>query len=311
MDIVRSHAKAGRIPRLAVGPLERKPRHAAVYFPELLEFASNDKLRADIYRLCLAFAEAGLLKPNALNGHVEPLLNAYKALAGKLKSTQKADGIAWMWDESYSELRFDAGLMLDLLAYFPASKVEPSLQEALDFRDPRLKFFAIASLLKLGKQIDAKHIADVASHAEMRNFLFKSLQKHGRSALYPAKFKTQAAFAESDMVNWLTYPTELGRVPDEIELMKVVPIDTGLPGGIYEYCLFRFRTHEPHWAAKDGWMAGVSGPFLRGKEATTQSLGDTFSTFSKWDSKKPDEHVGNIKELMKEWREYHGKRKQN
>jgi hypothetical protein len=35
----------------------------------------------------------------------------------------------------------------------------------------------------------------------------------------------QEAFAESDMVNWLTYPTELGHVPDKIELMQVLTID--------------------------------------------------------------------------------------
>jgi hypothetical protein len=111
------------------------------------------------------------------------------------------------------------------------------------------------------------------------------------------------------MVNWLVYPTELNRVPDEIELMKVVPVDTGLPGGIYDYYLFRFRTKEPHWAAKNGWIAGVSGPFLRGDEPTTDALGDTFSSFAKWDSKTPDEHVGDIRKLMERWREYHLKKK--
>ena len=107
------------------------------------------------------------------------------------------------------------------------------------------------------------------------------------------------------MVNWLVYPTELGRVPDEIELMKVVPIDTGLAGGIYDYYLFRFRTLEPHWAAKNGWIAGVSGPFHRQASPTVHALGHTFSTFTKWEAMHPDDHVGDISELKKSWREYH------
>jgi hypothetical protein len=111
------------------------------------------------------------------------------------------------------------------------------------------------------------------------------------------------------MVNWLVYPTELNRLPDEIELMKVVAVDTGMPGGIYDYYLFRFRTKEPHWAAKDGWMAGVSGPYLRNDQPTMESLGETFSTFTKWEAKTPDEHVGDTRELMKRWREYHSKKK--
>jgi hypothetical protein len=73
--------------------------------------------------------------------------------------------------------------------------------------------------------------------------------------------------------------------------------------GIYDYYLFRFRTKEPHWAAKDGWIAGVSGPYLRKDEPTTEPLGGTFSTFTKWDAKTPEEHVGDIRELMKRWRE--------
>jgi hypothetical protein len=111
------------------------------------------------------------------------------------------------------------------------------------------------------------------------------------------------------MVDWLMYPTELNAVPDEIELMKVVTVDTGLTDGIYDYYLFRFRTHEPHWAAKDGWMAGVSGPYLRKDEPTTESLGDTFSSFTKWDAKTPDEHVGDVQELMDRWRHHSNKQK--
>jgi hypothetical protein len=84
-------------------------------------------------------------------------------------------------------------------------------------------------------------------------------------------------------------------------------VATGLPRGIYDYFLFRFRTHPPHWAAKDGWMAGVSGPFRRSDQPTTEALGETFSSFDPWDSKKPEQHVGNIRDLMKRWREYHGK----
>jgi hypothetical protein len=188
--------------------------------------------------------------------------------------------------------------------------VEEQLREALEYKDPRLKHFALVSLLRLGKPVDKMHVEDVACHAEMRNRLFVTLKQFGKSSLFPDQFRTQKSFAEADMVNWLIYPTELNRVPDEIELMKVVTVDTGLAGGVYDYYLFRFRTKEPHWAAKDGWMAGVSGPYLSKDQPTTEALGDTFSTFTNWDSKTPAEHVGEIQELMERWREYHSKNKQ-
>jgi hypothetical protein len=306
MEVVRQHARAGRISGLVIGPLQKKPRHADVFFPELLSYAPDaPNLAPDIYRLCLAYSDAGLITHDALEPYAGQVIAAYRTLAAKLQPAQQDHGLAWMWDEPYLEWRIDGGLLLDLLGYFPPASVEDDLMRAVEYRDPRLQYFAVVSLLRMGKPVDVERVAQVAAHAEMRKWLYDELHRLGQVALYPEKYRTQAALAESDMVHWLTYPTELGRVPDEIELMKVVPVDTGLPGGIYDYFLFRFRTHEPHWSAKDGWMAGVSGPFRRTDEPTTAALGDTFSTFKKWDSTTPEEQVGNIRELMKRWREYH------
>ena len=56
------------------------------------------------------------------------------------------------------------------------------------------------------------------------------------------------------MVSWLIFRTELARVPDEIELMKVVSVDTPRNGPI-DYYVFRFRTYPPHWQPKtNGWL---------------------------------------------------------
>jgi hypothetical protein len=307
MAVLRAHAKGGRVKRLMATGLERKPRHADVFFPEILRLAAVPDISNDVYRLCLAYCEAGLVKPQVLAPFVPEALARYEKLAERLRPAQQAKGVAWMWEEKYREPRFDAALLLDLLGHCPAEAVAPELRRALNYSDPRLKFFAIASLLRLGKEIPSEEIAAVAAEAETRNWLYQMLLERRQGSLFPKKYLTQAAFAASDMVNWLTYPTELGRVPDEIELMKVVPIDTGLPGGIYDYYLFRFRTHAPHRAAKDGWMAGVSGPFRRQATPSIEALGDTFSAFTKWDAKKPEEHVGQVSELMKKWREYHAK----
>jgi len=309
MTIVRTHAPTGRLPSLITSRLVSKPRHSDIFFPEILKYASNPKLSFEIHRLCLAYCEAKLLSPPKLAPFTDQVLKSYRDLADKLRPAQKDQGIGWMWEDAYQESRGDAALLLDLLGHLPSGRVEKPLREALEYRDPRLKYFALVSLLRLGKSVDVKHVDDVALHAEMRNWLYITLKQLGKSSLFPERLRTQKAFAEADMVNWLVYPTELNRVPDEIELMKVVTVDTGLQDGIYDYYLFRFRTKEPHWAAKDGWIAGVSGPYLRKDQPTTESLGHTFSTFTKWDAKTPDEHVGDTRELMKKWREYHSKNK--
>jgi hypothetical protein len=276
-----------------------------VLFPELLRYAKNVKLARDIYRLCLAYCDAGLLSPATLASFSDQLLDAYRSREPRLRAAQESKGVAWMWDEKYVDDRNEGGVILDLMGYFANDDMDRELWNALTFHDPRLQYFAISSLLRRGKLPDSKAINEVAASAEMRNWLYDRLQKHGKLSLFPKRYRTQAALAESDMVQWLSYPTELGRAPDEIELMKVVPVDTGLRRGIYDYFLFRFRTHEPHWAAQKGWLAGVSGPFRRADSPTTTALGDTFSTFDPWDDKAPEAHVGDHLELMKRWREYH------
>jgi hypothetical protein len=307
LGLIRSHADAGRISELVIGSLERKPRHADVFFPELLRYAKNPKLASDIYRLCLAYCDAGLLSATTLAPFSNQLLGDYRSLAARLRAAQQPQGTSWVWDEKYGDDRSKGEIILDLMGHFANDEMDRELRNALGFRDPRLQYFAISSLLRRGKLADTKSINEVAASPEMRNWMYKKLQERGKLSLYPNRYRSQAALAESDMVQWLTFPTELGRAPDEIGLMKVVPVDTGLPGGVYDYYLFRFRTHEPHWAAKKGWLAGVSGPFKRADSPTTAALGETFSTFDPWDDKNPEKHVGDIRELIERWREYHKK----
>ncbi|MGH9819883.1 MAG: hypothetical protein ACRD43_06910 [Pyrinomonadaceae bacterium] len=66
--------------------------------------------------------------------------------------------------------------------------------------------------------------------------------------------------AEGRLVQWLESPNELGASPDEIEPVKPVPID--FDGKKAFYHVFKFRINEPHWAAGNGWMSGVVGPYV-------------------------------------------------
>ena len=130
-----------------------------------------------------------------------------------------------------------------------------------------------------------------------RNILYDNLARLERSELFPEEFKTQEAFAESDMVNWLVYLTELGKPPDEIQLMKVVEVDTGSEDGVVEFYLFRFRS-AIDGMKDDGWMAGVSGYYKLADKPTTEAHGYTFSAFEKWRDKTPEQHVSDIRSLL-------------
>ncbi len=309
MSILQIYARNGNVPALPTQPLQTKPRNADVFFPGILEYVDIEAFEWDIYLLLLAYLQANLISLDNVSQYSTKILDSYHKYKDKLVAAQRNQGITWMWENEYQGWRNIASVILDVMGYFSSLAVEKELQEALTYNDPRLKFFAVISLLRQGKEVGSNSVREVACAAEMRNFLYDELVKLNQTALYPEEFRTQEAFAESDMVNWLVFPTELAQVPDEIELMKIVSIDTQTPDGIIDYYVFRFRTSPPHWAAKDGWMAGVAGPFLRKDAPSTVSYGETFSTFESWGSKAPEEHVGNIQDIIEKWRGYHNANK--
>jgi hypothetical protein len=122
-----------------------------------------------------------------------------------------------------------------------------------------------------------------------RKVLFGTLDAAKRTDLFPAQHLTWESMAEADLVAWLCHPNELGCPPDGLELVARVPApDSGRGDSIY--FLFRYRTVEPHWAAKDGWLAGVAGPYPIGAPPVPQGRG-TFSRFEAIDSRTAESHV--------------------
>ena len=281
---------------LPLGPLSAEPRFPDILFPDLFGYLDEPQHTEAIWNVTLRFCEEGLLQATDLRGVCGKLVADYRALKRALFSAQRCDGLAWMWAESYTSLRFKASLLLDLMGWVRSDAVITELVEALAFTDPRLKTFAMLSLICHDRVPRFHHRVAAVQSAETRNLLHDRLSAAGREDLFPVEYATQDAFAESDLVAWLVFPTELARAPDQIELMQIQPFksDDDPDGGDNEIYLFRFRVHEPHWAAEKGWMAGIAGPFPRHGPPTTEGLGATFSRFEPWDSQSPEEHLESI-----------------
>jgi hypothetical protein len=205
-----------------------------------------------------------------------------------------------IWDDGdYQNARFKAGIIADLLGYFNDEGVKDELENYLSLRDNKLVMFASISLIKMGNEIKPELIERIAADSECRQWVFNNLNSLKKPELFPDKYKTQKALAESDMVNWLIFPTELARKPDSIELMKIIEVDSKSNDGIVEFYLFRFKSNHEPWL-NEGWLTGVSGYYRKNDEPTTSSYGYTFSSFEKWDSKTPDEHLRDIQDLIQE-----------
>ena len=271
--------------------LANAPHQVDAVFPAVLPLASHPRLADDVLATTLAYCRARQLDAAKLAGHTAPLLAAYHAEHDWLAGHPGHD----VWADDYAKHRRNAARLLESFACLPPADVDDLLAGALALDDPKLVSAAAVSLLDHGRSVPADAFARGAASPEVRAALYDALARRKQLALFPAQYATQDALAESAMVRWLAVPTELGRAPDAIERMKTIAVDT--PEGPAELYLFRFRTNAPHWAAGDGWIAGIAGPFPRGDRPTTHAPG-TFSDFERWDSREADEHVALLRARM-------------
>jgi hypothetical protein len=111
-----------------------------------------------------------------------------------------------------------------------------------------------------GEVVPESEVLGLAQDSSFRHLLFSALASCHRADLFPAAYLTFEKGAESSLVNWLEFPTELGTSPDEIEFLGKVSL---AESGDLDYYVFRYRMVRRHWATRIGWMMGVSGPYTR------------------------------------------------
>ena len=143
--------------------------------------------------------------------------------------------------------------------------------------------------LEKGEYIDPSFVLPFANDILSRNDAFQLLKGKGKEGLFPEELCTIERGAESVLANWLEFPTELNCRPDEMQYVKRVSIDFDDVNKVY-YHVFQFKTYEPHWAAKNGWMLGVTGPYFDDSKPYDHSS-STFSRLSEANVVSADEEA--------------------
>jgi hypothetical protein len=135
-------------------------------------------------------------------------------------------------------------------------------------------------LLEAKRFVPDHLIEKYARPVSTRFDLFDALHQNGLADRFPTELNSFEKAGESILATWLEFPTELGALPDEIAFLERFQIDyDGLANWVY-YDVFRFRVNAPHWAAKDGWMLGVVGPYFDESKPYIQA-NSTFSRLNK------------------------------
>ncbi|MFG0243016.1 MAG: hypothetical protein ACF8R9_09540 [Phycisphaerales bacterium JB054] len=285
------------------GPPAASAEIAACIFPAVLDATGEAGLRFQMYAMLLEFFEAGLLGREVVASHEGLFVRQLEEALGEVREHQRENvpgRLNWKYEGPYAEVRDLAALMLDLAGWWRTDAVLEAAEAFADVHDPRLRMFRALSLLRAGRAVDPAELEWVAQSPRERYVLHKMLLGMGRVEDLPAACCDRAKLAEGNMVDWLCFGTELGREPDEIELVAAVAVRQGRRflrrGQLTDYYFFRFRVTEEHWSKERGWMVGMSGGFERAAGVEARPDGATFSHFCGLDEKTMDEHVADYLE---------------
>ncbi|WP_053990420.1 hypothetical protein [Mangrovimonas sp. TPBH4] len=150
------------------------------------------------------------------------------------------------------------GLPIVLFVIYKYFKFQKQSSLALKLRFERIQ--PLYEKLENGIAINEEDVREYAKDNKTREMTHQLLLEYKKTELFPEEYLTIESGAESQLVNWLEFPTELDKAPDEIEHLKKVTIQ--FDGNNMFYHVFKYMTNAPHWAAENGWMLGVVGPYF-------------------------------------------------
>jgi hypothetical protein len=289
IELLREHGwpKGGVYGRVFT-ELRKLAKFADVLFPELV-LLSGDEI-GDVTDVMIGALAAKHLDPRKVD--LEPIAPvAKKQLARALAAAEKRvkPGLRWRFSEGYAATRTIAGAWLDVAGHLKDKALLPLLAKGMRSKDPKLAAFGALSLLQRKQKVPAAVLEKIAASHETRVMVFDYLERMNALAKFPKKWRTWDAFAAAEMVGWLSYPSELGREPDDLHLMQ--KLQTGKQS-LYV------------WKFLDGkkWQAGVSGPYiLQGKPRPLYGA-STFSVFAAAASATPEEHALSVLKTLSAWR---------
>jgi len=154
----------------------------------------------------------------------------------------------------------------DVCKYFADDKLLDLLEKILVYNHACIRFYAIDTLIKSKRPIKKEIIADMAKDLEYADLTHGLLMQNGLISLFPSEYNNPEYLAKSNMVRWLVYPTELGKMPNIIEFIGVVRSSGE------DYYVFKYKSNSDNLEdeLKNIWLIGWAS-----------NDGGTFSHFTK------------------------------
>ena len=196
-----------------------------------------------------------------LDGSAKRAMSAY--MAEELNRLMALDG-----EDIWNSLE----LLADVSKFFVDETILDGLEKLLEAGRNHINFYAVETLLSKGRRVPQSVIEALAKDLEYASLACQMLHATGNASLFPAEYATEEYLAKSDLVRWLTYPTELGKVPDEI--VYIGKIRQLFKKEVFHVFKFRSDSDTLGDELKNKWLVGWSS-----NEGGTFSNFDEFAPF--------------------------------
>ena len=191
-------------------------------------------------------------------------------MAGEIHRLMNLDG-----EDAWDSLE----LLADVSKHFADAHVISAITELMKLGRNHINIYALDTLCGLRQEVPQTVVEALARDPEYADTAYGILQRNGRSYLFPTECTTEEYLAKSDLVRWLTYPTELGKAPDEIvyigKIKKLFKKEV--------FYVFKYRSNSDTLGddLKNKWLIGWSS-----RDGGTFSNFDEFAPFEQETAKK-------------------------
>ena len=219
-----------------------------------------------------------------LSGNAKAVLARYAV--SELSRIAEAQAEGTLSEDGYANLEYICDAARYIMYQAPHDTLMQLIADLFKLEDPTVSYYALSTLTKVGYEVPDEVIVMLANDLTHADITFRALKDRAMTYRFPAELRNDAYLAKSDLVHWLTYPTELGREPDEIELLGV----TKKKGETFH--VFRYKSDSDNLGddLKGVWLIGWSG-----------NDGGTFSNFDKYadyEKKTPEKTVKYIRRKL-------------
>lgn len=215
-------------------------------YPGLLQLLSKPHMSMSVMDITDRLLKDGHLDKEAVRPYLPVIL---KQVDSYLREP-------WSQDELETE-GYRYVDMLHLLGYFPDTAVASRLRGFISSgRMPAALDAGIRSLVRIKQPVPEKSLNELAAYPRYRRGLYALLDSTGNQSLFPAKYKNQRSFAESELSDYFDYEDGM----PVVEFVKEKKVKW--KGKEVRVFLFQLNYEEAEFP-----MLGVAGPYELDKSA--------------------------------------------